>query len=652
MLFWNTFLTGFFWAAVFVVVACRYKKIKYEDVLNSSFKLDTYLKKYRASARTKCHYNSRIKFRKIARACSRREYRVIETNRPSIKTSSNYRRTPHSNDANSLHKSTMTDFLLKHADSLWLISILLIAFVVRAWDFGFIPGGINQDEAMGAVDAKALADYGTDRYGMRYPVHFTAWTYGQMSVLLSYLMIPFIKIGGLTEITTRLPILIVSLCGLLALYGFIKNSFDRTTGLVVLFLAAINPWHIMQSRWALDCNGFPHFFMIGCYFLGIAHKRNLYLHLSMISFALCLYSYGVAFVVVPIFLPILAAYGLVRKLFSVKQIIGGAATYLLFSWPISMVMIINFLRIPTISTPLFTIPFFEGSVRSQDILFFSPDVWGQIKINIDCFMKAVLQHPDLLWNATDDYGTFYLFSLPLVILGLSITFKKAFQRENNSADGNTKPPMHLSYIIIILGLLVCIWTGIVIATVNVNRINIIYYFFILLAGVGLAQVLKQFKPLFIHLVSIYSLFFCLFCHHFFVVWPQQIGPVFFVGLGQALSDAAKIDTPRYYISRSNSYSEILTMFHHQIDSKYYLGERFMATHKMPSSATVAGNKYESTYNERYVFFDPNTHHVDINEPAVYVIENYEKPLFNLSNYEITDYRDFSLLVPKNLRARQ
>ena len=144
----------------------------------------------------------------------------------------------------------------------------------------------------------------------------------------------------------------------------------------------------------------------------------------------------------------------------------------------------------------------------------------------------------------------------------------------------------------------------------------------------------------------------MFCHHFFIVWPQQIGPAFFVGLGQALNDAAKIDTPRYYISRSNSFSELLTLFHHQIDSKYYLGERFMASHKMRSSATVAGNKYERTYNERYVFFDPKELQVDINERAVYVIETYEKALFDLSNYDVTDYTDFSLLVPKNFRARQ
>ena len=41
--------------------------------------------------------------------------------------------------------------------------ILLTAIFVRAYHFGAPPIGVHQDEAMAAVDAKALAEYGTDR---------------------------------------------------------------------------------------------------------------------------------------------------------------------------------------------------------------------------------------------------------------------------------------------------------------------------------------------------------------------------------------------------------------------------------------------------------------------------------------------------------
>ena len=95
-------------------------------------------------------------------------------------------------------------------------AIFLFAVIVRCIGFVSIPGGVNQDEAMAAVDGWALAQYGTDRFGVRFPVHFSAWQYGQMSVLLSYCMVPFIKLLGFQTAAVRLPALLIS-CGGVAL---------------------------------------------------------------------------------------------------------------------------------------------------------------------------------------------------------------------------------------------------------------------------------------------------------------------------------------------------------------------------------------------------------------------------------------------------
>ena len=66
-------------------------------------------------------------------------------------------------------------------------SVLMLAIILRCIRFGSVPDGINQDEAMGAMDAWALSKYGTDRYGTFLPVHFEAWKYGQMSASASVL---------------------------------------------------------------------------------------------------------------------------------------------------------------------------------------------------------------------------------------------------------------------------------------------------------------------------------------------------------------------------------------------------------------------------------------------------------------------------------
>ena len=61
-------------------------------------------------------------------------------------------------------------------DFIIFCALLFVGFAIRVWQFGMIPDGMNQDGAMAAVDAKALADHGTDRYGMYMPVHGLNWT--------------------------------------------------------------------------------------------------------------------------------------------------------------------------------------------------------------------------------------------------------------------------------------------------------------------------------------------------------------------------------------------------------------------------------------------------------------------------------------------
>ncbi len=258
----------------------------------------------------------------------------------------------------------------------FLLALAVLAAVfVRVYKFGLVPGGFNQDGAMAAVDAKALGEYGTDRFGMRLPVHLTAWGYGQMSVLLSYLMVPFIKIFGLSPYTARLPLLLVSLTGLACLYGFAGDVFGKCAALIVLWFAAINPWHVLQSRWALDCNLYSHFFMMGVFLLNRAFmgkKNRLHLLASMVAFGLCMYCYGISIYTMPLFLLVSCIYLLAAKRLSVGEALLSMTVYLLVAWPFIAVMAINFFRWDTIETPLFTLPYFPDSVRSNDILFFLP----------------------------------------------------------------------------------------------------------------------------------------------------------------------------------------------------------------------------------------------------------------------------------------
>ena len=95
--------------------------------------------------------------------------------------------------------------------------VFAAAFVVgvgtRIYTFGQAPGGLFFDEAMAAIDGKAIADYGTDHYGMRFPVYFEAWKNGHQSIMMGYIMAPIIKLFGFSKLTIRLPLLLTSIAG-------------------------------------------------------------------------------------------------------------------------------------------------------------------------------------------------------------------------------------------------------------------------------------------------------------------------------------------------------------------------------------------------------------------------------------------------------
>lgn len=256
-----------------------------------------------------------------------------------------------------------------------LICILVIAVFIRLWKFGIIPGGFNQDGAMAAVDGLALAKYGTDRFGTFMPAHLYAWGYGQMSSLLSYLMALFIKIFGLTPLVARMPQLLVSIMGGIFFYLFMKDNFGKKVGLSAAIFVAINPWHFMQSRWTLDCNLLPHFFMGGLYFLSKGLKDNKkWLYVSMIFFGLCMYCYGIALYVIPFFLILTAIYYYINKQITIKEILISVFIYLLIAWPFILTMMVNYFKWNTIKLPFITMQYFSDSVRSKDILFFSHNI--------------------------------------------------------------------------------------------------------------------------------------------------------------------------------------------------------------------------------------------------------------------------------------
>ena len=504
--------------------------------------------------------------------------------------------------------------------------ILLTAIFVRAYHFGAPPIGVHQDEAMAAVDAKALAEYGTDRYGMRYPVHFTAWVSSQMSVLLSYCMIPFIKILGFSTVSIRLPMLIASCVGLLALYFFGRQLAGKWAGLIVLILGMISPWHYMQSRWSFDCNLFPHVFLIAVVFLIAGFRKKPFLYVSMVFFGLCSYAYGIADYSVPLFLLFIGIYLLQQQVVNWKELTVCIVLYVIIVLPEFLSMLLTVLGKPGIETPLFTIPTFLSSNRGNDILFANFS-WQQLWDNIVATITTTWWSGDKSsTNTMVKFGPIYYVTDLFFIIGMISIIMKIRKMEKTK---------RYPYVVLLGWLGMSLWAGIITKNVTINRINIIFYPVIVISGIGIAWCIRKIHLLCVPIAAMYGALALLMAQMYFGSWAEISRTYYYDPYLQALEYAKTIDCDKYYIypdpqgiDAGARLGEILTMYTHQIDAHYYQG-----------ISNVQDGEELLPYQERYHYEYATAEIIAENEASgervVYIVGPGEVDLFDTEKYEIT-----------------
>lgn len=417
--------------------------------------------------------------------------------------------------------------------------IIIIAIFVRIYKFPNALKEVNSDEMMLAVNAKSIADTGKDINGISYPVYLLG--FGGQSVLLLYLIVFCIKIFGYSLFAIRLPLLIISIVSLVVFYDLIRRiGKNNTIALIGLGLLAISPWHILQGMWALDCNILPHILLIAVYllYIGIFKKTRWTLYLSMVFFALTLYSYGIAIYFTPILLLALAIYLRRKKKISMPDLIICIVIFSILAMPIILMFAINILKTnQSIYLGNITIPYYENLSRTDDMLFFSPNILVQLFINIGFTVLMILGEFDgCVWNSSLIFGTAYHITLVLVIVAIIIKIKNkashihfglsdVFSSTTDSIQETTNRDINLQdnfpRFLILSWLCTSIFTGIVINQTNINRLNTIWYPLIMLATFALYYFYNYFKRLEtnnengskkskIYAISIISIFVILF----------------------------------------------------------------------------------------------------------------------------------------------
>ena len=519
-----------------------------------------------------------------------------------------------------------------------------VAVVVRVHDFGSYPADINCDESMAAVEAMALVDNGTDHLGTSYPVYFEAWGHGQMNVLYSYLLTGFLRFFEINTLIVRLPMLICSLLGIAALTLSSGIIFSKEAALFVLAFISINPWHIMQSRWALESNIFPHFLIFGLAFLWISiyWKQKLLLYISFLFFGLSLYGYGVAYAFVSIFLfcSVLLFYR--SKTFKAVTLCTAIFFFFMVAWPIFLIMYINLFKLPSISVGSMTIQLFEKTTRTSDILFFSDDKIHQFFSNVRYLWNIImLQKMDVWWNQLPAIGTMYKISLPFSVIGI-VKIAQLAMKKNEAGETNYRK---ICSAILLINLAASLFTGLIINNVNVTRMNHIYYPLILFTAYGVYWIFLKSHSLGIFISFCYGIYFVFFCYRYFYSEDRTfINYTYDQGLEKTLVQASSyqgelcISTHQY----RNDYliTEINTRYLLKLPYSYYSGGM--------TAEEITASGYGLSYQERFHYFaDLESAIEQYDDRCVYVVNIRDREVFEKNRFIIKSEGYFSVVVPNS-----
>ncbi len=330
---------------------------------------------------------------------------------------------------NSSH-SKLTEFIIQWKTALLFALILGIGIFSRVWEFGSLPPGLNPDEASIGVEAYDLFNFGVDRYDLSYPVHLISWGSGQ-NALYAYLLVPFIALRGVGPVAVRLPMMLSGILSLILIFIAGQRLLGTKFALLAMFFMAISPWHIVNTRWAVESNIMPFFFLAGFTALALSTVRNWWFLPSFVLFASCLYAYGTAYVGVPVFLVLVIPAMLYAKRMSTRQAVAGFAVFALTAAPILLFIAVNTLKLETLQLGMVTIPRLPVEARYETMAAVFGEnplsaMWGNTVI---LFKMLWTQEDAFPWNFVSPFGYFYTITLPFAVAGFVLTMPFATLKE-------------------------------------------------------------------------------------------------------------------------------------------------------------------------------------------------------------------------------
>lgn len=273
---------------------------------------------------------------------------------------------------------------------------------------------LDIDEAAIGYSSWCLANYGTDRYGNSWPIYIQNF-YGGQSPAYAYLLIPIIKILGLTPTAIRLLNAVFFMIGFVFLIKLINRiNIPVEERISATSLYTIAPSLIILSRVGLDCILLLPFMIISIYFIvkAIETKKTTDYITASIACATSLYTYALAYIMIPLLLITIFICLIRNKDITVKNSIAVIITFTIISIPIFIqAYTMLFLDSPWKLGPMSFIKMEESRDTELSLL--------NLLIGIPAVIYVLLFRDNQAGiYASTVFSNMYLISIPFIIIGI------------------------------------------------------------------------------------------------------------------------------------------------------------------------------------------------------------------------------------------
>ncbi|OIP58193.1 MAG: hypothetical protein COX79_04805 [Candidatus Levybacteria bacterium CG_4_10_14_0_2_um_filter_36_16] len=321
-----------------------------------------------------------------------------------------------------------------------LISIVLLASLLRLYNIGVNPPGVHADEADTGYSAYSILKTGLTQYGEFNLLALGEFNGGTHPPLYTYILIPLISLFGLNIVIERMPAVIFGILTIPIFYYLIKRlSFSEPVARLGALLMALNPWHIFISRQGLLESIAVFFVSLGVLlFLMGKEKKNMYI-LSAVSLGLSLHSYDAPKIFVLPFVFLLTIYQWESLVKAKKHFILFIVILALFYGLTLKVLFLDkqindFNRINSFNIGTISKTVNDERQMTQGPLWMSSIFHNKITVMSKQYISNYFNIFSISWFFVDGHGDllewmgrhgqFYMFELPFFFIGLYLAFKK------------------------------------------------------------------------------------------------------------------------------------------------------------------------------------------------------------------------------------